>query len=28
VVRYEYHSVNFLGFVQLACAMILMRKLF
>ncbi|MCL4283434.1 MAG: IS5 family transposase [Flavobacteriales bacterium] len=28
VVRYEYHSINFLGFVQLACAMILMRKLF
>ena len=28
VVRYEYHSVNFLGFVQLACAMTLMRKLF
>jgi hypothetical protein len=27
-VRYEYHSINFLGFVQLACAMILMRKLF
>ena len=28
VVRYEYHSINFVGFIQLACAMILMRKLF
>lgn len=28
VVRYEYHSINFLGFVQLACAMVLMSKLF
>jgi transposase len=28
VVRYEYHSINFQGFVQLACATILMRKLF
>jgi transposase len=28
VTRYEYHSINFLGFVQLACAIILMRQLF
>lgn len=28
VTRYEYHSVNFLGFIQLACAAILMRHLF
>lgn len=28
VTRYEYHSVNFLGFIQLACAAILMRQLF
>jgi transposase len=28
VVRYEYNWRNYLGFVQLACAMILMRQLF
>ncbi len=28
VTRYEFHSRNFLGFVQLACAVILMRQLF
>lgn len=28
VTRYEYHSINFLGFVQVACAVILMRQLF
>lgn len=27
VVRYEHIATNFLGFVQLACAMIVMRKL-
>lgn len=27
VVRYEYHATIFLGFVQLACMMIVMRKL-
>ena len=27
VVRYEYHAENFLGFVQLGCAMILLRHL-
>ena len=27
VVRYEYHAENYLGFVQLACVMILMRHL-
>jgi hypothetical protein len=27
-VRYEYNWRNYLGFVQLACAMILMRQLF
>jgi len=27
VVRYEYHAENFLGFVQLACVMILLRHL-
>ena len=27
VVRYEYHAANFLGFVHLACAMILLRHL-
>ena len=27
VVRYEYHSDNYLGFVQLACVMILLRHL-
>jgi len=26
VVRYEYHSQNFLGFVQLACIVILLRQ--
>jgi transposase len=26
VVRYEQHSVNFLGFVQLACVLILLRQ--
>ena len=26
VVRYEYHGVNFLGFVQLACVLILLRQ--
>jgi transposase len=26
VVRYERHSVNFLGFVQLACVLILLRQ--
>jgi Transposase DDE domain. len=26
VVRYEYHAENFLGFVHLACIMILLRK--
>ena len=28
VVRYERHSVNFLGFVQLAYALILLRQFF
>jgi len=28
VVRYEYHTKNYLGFVQLACIMILSRQLF
>jgi transposase len=28
VVRYERHSVNFLGFVQLACVLILLRQSF
>jgi len=28
VVRYEYNWRNYLGFVQLACAMIIMRRLF
>lgn len=28
VVRYEYHTENYLGFVQLACFMILSRQLF
>ena len=28
VVRYEYNCLNYLGFVQLACVMILMRQLF
>lgn len=28
VVRYEYHARNYLGFVQLACIMILSRQLF
>ncbi len=27
VVRYEHNATNFLGFVQLACAMIVMRKI-
>ena len=27
VVRYEYHDFNYLGFIQLACAMILLRHL-
>jgi transposase len=27
VVRYEYHSENYLGFIHLACAMILLRHL-
>ncbi len=27
VVRYEYHAENFLGFLQLACAVILLRHL-
>jgi len=27
VVRYEYHAENYLGFVQLACLMILLRHL-
>jgi transposase len=27
VVRYEYHAQNFLGFVQLACVIILLRHL-
>jgi transposase len=27
VVRYEYHAQNFLGFIQLACIMILLRHL-
>ncbi|NJP07206.1 MAG: IS4/IS5 family transposase, partial [Chloroflexaceae bacterium] len=26
VVRYERYSVNFLGFVQLACVLILLRQ--
>jgi hypothetical protein len=26
-VRWEYHAENYLGFVQLACAMILIRYL-
>ncbi|MGD1045465.1 MAG: IS4/IS5 family transposase, partial [Bacteroidota bacterium] len=26
VVRYEYHAENFLGFVHLACIIILLRK--
>lgn len=28
VIRYEYHVENYLGFVQLACIMILSRQLF
>lgn len=28
VVRYEYHSENYLGFVQLACIVILLRNYF
>lgn len=28
VVRYEYHTKNYLGFVQLACIMLLSRQLF
>ena len=28
VVRYEYHTLNYLGFVQLACIIILARQLF
>jgi transposase len=27
VVRYEYHAENYLGFIQLACVMILLRHL-
>lgn len=27
VVRYEYHAENYLGFIQLACLMILLRHL-
>jgi hypothetical protein len=27
VVRYEYHAENYLGFLQLACLMILLRHL-
>ena len=27
VVRYEYHAENYLGFIQLACIMILLRHL-
>jgi len=26
VVRYEYHAANFLAFVQLGCAIILLRR--
>lgn len=28
IVRYEYHDFNFLGFVQLGCMVILLRKYF
>lgn len=28
IVRYEYHDINFLGFVQLGCMVILLRKYF
>lgn len=28
IVRYEYHDRNFLGFVQLGCMVILLRKYF
>ena len=28
VVRYEYHAANYLGFVQLACLVILLRQYF
>jgi hypothetical protein len=27
VVRYEYHAQNYLGFIQLACLVILLRHL-
>jgi transposase len=27
VTRYEHHAPNFLGFVQLSCAVILLRRL-
>jgi transposase len=27
VTRYEHHAQNFLGFVQLACAVVLLRRL-
>ena len=26
VVRYEYHAINFLGFIQLACILILLKR--